>query len=636
MAQRSRLLAWLAGAALLVGAVLVLRDPGAGPDGTEPRFEVDRFAADLVVLPGPSQPPPQPQRVAVEPAAGRLRLSWADGLPGGEPLPGVVGYEVDWERVDGAGEPGSRLVVAPDVLLDGLTDGERYRVQVRSVDAFGQRSPPTEATGEPEKVAGPPLLGLTELYDDFADVATVTPGSPESRWHVSSYRGCVDLGTHRHGLAIDLSCGSDVAVLRARTRLRLGGGEVLGRVAVLTDTAGPGGELTVDLVPGLADRVGVGTERASRGAQRDPGLPGGTIRVSVSDGGVVVAAAPDVPAGPPTVEYQRVPRRGPGVPHLFEVALTTSGVRVYQDGLAVAVRNVVPRWREASVLLGFRGPDDRPARVHVSAAGFTGRRPVPAVVETPLNLATKRVLAPNVAAPDLDAIRTPVRNAKAARVVATLAINPELDLSRAVVQLGTARLPARPAVAVAPGARGASLTVVADVPPRLLSATAGLAPFVLRAPGADTTAAVVEAYLQITPTPAWRSPSPAPRHTPKRRHDAPPKLALRLTNAAGEELGTRTVPAQGQIVLTVGSNAAAPQWDTGAVAGVQGIEVYLDGDLIAGLPTGADGPGVGGRYTLPMAVGGLSQGRHLLEARQYAEDGGHPPETARLAFVVES
>ncbi|GAB3449552.1 fibronectin type III domain-containing protein [Actinophytocola sediminis] len=633
MSKRSRLLAWFAGAALLVGAVVVLRAPESTPDDERGPVVAERFAEDLVVLPGPSQPPQQPPRIVVEADTSRLRVSWADGLIGGQALPGVVGYEVGWQRIDGEGRAGSRLVVAPDMLLDGLVDGERYRVWVRSVDAYGQRSAPTEATGQPEAGTAAPLLGLTEIYDDFADPSTIAPNSPRSRWHQSGDRGCVRMGADR-GLAIDFRCGSDIAVLRARTALRLGGDRELGRVAVLTDAAGPGGELIVDLVPGPADRVGVGTRRTTE--HRDPGLPGGTIRVSISDGGVLVSVAPDLPATAETAAYQQVPRRGPGVAHLFEVALTTSGVRVYQDGLAVAVRQVVPPWRQASVLLGFRGPDDRPSRVRVAAVGLSGpAHPATGVVEAVLRPATKRILDLDEAAPDGEVARWPLVESKSARVVVTVAMNPELVVGQAIVQLGTARLPARPVVPGLPSARGASLTLVADVPSSLLgpSDAATIAPFVVRAPGADTTAIVVEAYLEITPTPAWAEPAPTPAPAAPDTPDGQPTVTLTLADAAGEPLPSRRLPAFGQVVLTVRLDAAAAQWDTGAVAGVQGLEVYLDGKLIAAMPTDADGPGVGGSYALPIALGGIRPGDHAIEVKQYGTK--RESQSARVDFTVE-
>lgn len=644
MAKRSRLLAWLAGVVLLVGAVIVLRtpDPG-GPDPAEPApVIVERFAADLVVLPSAGSPPAQPERIVVAADSEQLRLYWAEGLTGGEPLPGVVGFEVRWERVDRKGEPGVRLVAAPDVQLDGLANGQRYRVQVRSVDGYGQRSSPTEVTGVPDHAAKPWLMGLTGLYDDFSDPSTISPDSPDARWHVSGYRGCVGLGAGRvdgRGLPIDLGCGADMAVLRARSPLRLRptpGGE-LGRVAVRTDAAGPGGELTVDLVPGKADRVGVGVMRASRTEEVDPALPGGTIRVSISDGGTQVSTAPNASAARPTVEVHPAPRRGPGVTHLFEVVLTTSGVRVYQDGLAVASRGVLPTWQEASVLLGVRGPDGRRSRVHVSSAGFSGSQTPPAgVIEAPANLATQRILAPTEQEPGIGFARTPLTTAKTARVVATLAVNPELDPTQVVVQLGAQRVPAKPVVAVPPTAQGAALTVVADVPSSLLGPNGPptITPFVLRAPGSNTTATVLETYLEITPAPNWQRPTP-PAATPENpTPDAMPVVLPELGNAAGDPLSNRTVPQHGQLVLTVRLDAAAAQWDTGTVADVQGIQVRLDGALIAGVPTNADGPGVGGIYALPIALGGLDKGPHTIEVRQYGEDGKDRPQSALVNFTV--
>ncbi|MPZ84336.1 MAG: hypothetical protein GEV28_29660 [Actinophytocola sp.] len=526
MPTRKRLLAWLAAVVLVVGAVVVLRTTEESPDrpdaGPQP-VHVDRFASDIVVLPSPGDPPPAPDRIVVTPDTDQLRLSWADGLAGGGPPEGVVGYEVRWHR-DG-GPVASRLVATPDVQLDGLRNGQRYRVEVRGIDAFGQRSAPTEVIGVPQRASRPWLAGLTGLYDDFGDPATALGGSPTSRWHMSGYRGCVGLGPGRvtgRGLPIDLGCGADMAVLRAREPLRLTAPEgtdgVLGRVMVRTDTAGPGGELTVDLVPGRADRVGVGVRRASRTEEVDPALPGGTIRVVVADVGVQVAAAPDVPSTGRTIEMHASPRRGPGVVHLFEVVLTTSGVRVYQDGLAVAARGVVPTWDTAWVLLGFRGPDGRRSRVHVAGAGFTGP-PVaaPGVVEASVTAATRQVLGLTDQEPGIGIARTPLRSARSARVVATMAVTPDLDPNGVVVQLGGMRVPARPAVAVPPRVQGAALTVVADVPAALLGPRGPdtITPFVLRAPGASPQVSLLETYLEITPTPSWSPTDPPSINQPE-------------------------------------------------------------------------------------------------------------------------
>jgi hypothetical protein len=338
---------------------------------------------------------------------------------------------------------------------------------------------------------------------------------------VSAYRGCVELATRRAGgagLPIDLGCGADMAVLRARTPMRLtapaGTDQVLGRVVVRTDAAGPGGELTVDLVPGRADRVGIGARRASRSDETDPALPGGAIRVSVADSGVRISTAPGVTARGGTREIHPAPRRGPGVLHLFEVLVTSSGVRVYQDGLEVAAREVLPTWREAWALLGFRGPEGRRSRIHVAAAGFTGPATAPPrVVEAAVNAGTQRVLGPADQEPGIGIARTPLRSALAARVVATMTVTPELDPRRVVVQFGRLRLPARSTVAVPPRESGASLTVVAEVPRSLLGTQGpdSITPFVVRAPGASQRVSLSDTYLEISPDPSWSPPS-----TPKR------------------------------------------------------------------------------------------------------------------------
>jgi hypothetical protein len=640
---RNRLLAWLAGIVLLAGAVVALRATGGDtPTGdSEPAVRVDRFASNIVVLPSPGHPPPAPERIVVTSGPGRLHLSWADGLAGGTAPAGVSGYDLRW-HIEGDDESRSGLVAAPDVQLDGLVDDRRYRVEVRAVDAFGKRSRPTEVLGVPGSEDRPETAGLTGMYDDFADPATTSDSSPASRWHVSGYRGCVAPGAGRtdgRGLPISLGCGADMAVLRSRTPLRLtapeGADRVLGRVAVATDAAGPGGELTVGLVPGRADQVGVPVLRASRTDETDPGLPGGTIRVSVGDAGVQVGTAAGTAARGRTREMNAAPRRGPGVVHRFEVVLTSSGVRVYQDGLAVAARDVVPAWREASVLLGFRGPDGRRSRVHVASAGFTGPAgAAPRVVEESVNAGTQRVLGPADPAPGIGIARTPLRSARSARLVATLTVTPELDPRGVVAQFGTVRVPARPTVAAPPREPGAALTVVADVPRSLLGAHGPdtITPFVLRAPGAGVATTLLETYLEITPAPGW-SPPAAAATRPQDLPDALPVVRAVLGNAAGKPLASTTVPRRGQLVLDVTLEPAHAQWDTGSVGGVQGLQVRLDGALIAGIPTNADGPGVGGRYKVSIAVGGLEFGAHSMEVREYGVRGENPV-SALLNFVV--
>lgn len=604
---------------LVAGAVVALRvteEPEPGERAPEP-VHVDRYAANFVVVPGPGPRPAPPHRVVATPGPGTLRVSWADGLPGGNAPEGAAGYDVRWDG-------GSRLVSSPDVLIDGLTDDRSYRVEVRTVDAFGQRSAPVATSAKPGRADTSWQDGLTGLFSDFSRFSGFSDGAATG-WHLSGYPGCVDPGApDADGLPIHLSCGADLAVLRARTPLRLGPPApdgVLGRVAVRTDTAGPGGELTIDLVPGVADRVGNDVLRAQAGP--DPALPGGTIRVAVNDDGVAVGSAPDVAAvTPQALDATPAPRRGPGVAHLFEVVLTTGGVRVYQDDLLVTVGGVVPSWSTASMLIGLRGPDGRRARVHVSGAGFSGpATSMPAVVEERVHPATQRVLSLDEPAPQVGMARAPLESAASARLVSTLSTTAELDPHAVFVQFGDLRVPARPATPAPSVSPAAAVTVVADVPAVFLgpNGPSSVTPLVLRAAGGDGVQ-LIESYLEITPGPGWVPPSAAPpERVPKPADDPLPAIEPRLENAAGEPLPEDTTPAQGQMVLTIALTGTATQWDTGGVAGVRGLQVRLDGRLVAGIPTDADGPAVGGEYAMSIAVAGLTAGRHSLEIREYGQ-----------------
>lgn len=637
---------WLGAIALIAGAVVTLRateDPHSSDtdrDGPRKPVTVERFAADNVVLPAPGDEPAPPARVMATPERNALRVSWADALPGGEVPAGAAGYEVRWRPSNGNGADrdfGTRLVVTPDVRLDGLTNDREHTVEVRTVDAFGQRSKPVRTTGTPGEPDDGWTTPLTGLYDDFAE-----PAGYDDRWHLSGYRGCVDVVTEPdRGLPIELGCGADLAVLRAKQPMKLtapaASGE-MGRVAVRTDTAGTGGELTITLAPGPVDRVGADTQRAHRFPATDTALPGGTIRVGIDDGGVHVSAAPDVPTvAPPTLEVFPAPVRGPYAGHLFEVALTTSGLRVYQDGLLVAVAGVVPSWRSASVLLGFRGPERRRSRVHLASAGFTGpATAVPAVVDVPVNAGTQRVLDLNEQSPELGIARTPLESARTARLVATLLVAEGMDPRGVVMQFGDKRVPARPVVAQPSSANGAALTVAADVPAELLGKKGGtsITPFVLRAPGATQQVRLVETYLQIAPVPGWQAPEP--EVVPGRPHgaDTPPSVDAVLANSAGAPMTSAVIPPRGQIVLKVHLDASTTQWETGSVGGIQGFEVWLDGELIAGVPTHADGPGVGGRHALSIALNGMARGPHVLEVREYTTSGEDRPVSAVLNFTV--
>jgi hypothetical protein len=597
---------------------------------------IDKYGADYVVLPNPDQRPAPPANVVTTPVGwSGLRVSWADGLPGGQVPFGAAGYEVRWRQ---GGESHTRLVATPDVLLNPLDGSHRVRIEVRTVDSFGRRSTPVVVDKAPPQDTGEPATAeLSGMYDDFGE-----PSRLNERWHLAGYRGCVDVvSEHGHGLPIELGCGADLAVLRARQPMTLTApnpsGE-LGRVAVRTDSAGIGGEVTITLAPGPVNRVGVDAQRANEFPDRDPTLPGGTIRVGIDQSGVHVNAAPDVPAVTPgPLEVLPAPARGPGVPHLFEVVLTTSGLQVYQDGLAVAKSGVVPSWTSASVLFGFRGPDRRRSRVHVMSAGFSGpATKVPPVNEVLVNPGTQRVLDLTEQSPQLGIARKPLTTAASARLVATITMAGGMDPNGVVVQFGDLRVAAKPVVAAPSSEEGAAVTVAADVPALFLGASGAdsITPFVLRAPGASQQVRLVETYLEVTPIGGGRPPAQDLKPGRPPGPDVLPSIDAVLCNSAGEPLTTTVIPRRGQVVLKVSLDPSATQWETGAIDGVQGFQVWLDGRLIASVPTHTDGPGLGGDHVVSIATAGIPKGPHVMEVREYAMDGSERPVSAVLNFAV--
>jgi hypothetical protein len=528
MTPRRRVIAAVGAAAVLAAAVLVLResDDAAKKPSSQP-VRLTKYAADFVKL--PSQPAPLNAPSSVWSSDGRIQ--WA-------PVAGAAGYEVL-----------GRLVASPEIAASGLVD-------VRAVDAFGQRSLATKAAAGPG--AGDWASAVKGWLDDFDDAFLAR------RYHLSGRPGCVNPSVDsRSRLVIDMPCGNDTATLRARSLLQLNDSEELGRVAVVTDAAGPHGKLVLDLVPGTPDRVG-------------PIPPADAIRVVVDD-----SVAPGT--------------RGAGVLHRFEVVLTRNGVRVLQDGTQVATSPAVPQWREASVLIGMTPPPSYPGRVEIDALGITGPRQwAPEVSETPIVAGTLRVLTPEEEAPGIGVARAPLRAATSARLRATIRVGAGGDPNGLVAQLGTTRLPLRPVVSGWSAAAGSELTVAGDVPAELLGSAGpdALTPFVLRMPGASQ-AEVLESYLEV------------PGRSAVKLGNAPDEPAPVLPVMTAEFI--RVTPNDATLVITLDATHAR------SVAAVAGFEVYVDSGHVATLPMPG---GVGGRHELEISL----KGSHDVEVRLRPEN----------------
>lgn len=551
---------------------------------------MDRFTNRNVLVPQPIDGPTTPADLRVTSEVDALRADWADA--------GASGYEVTWRH--GGELDHTMLTIQPEVQLGGLRSGVSYTIEVRAVDGYGKRSNPATAAGTPETTPDTSWKKpLTGLFDDFSDVATLT-----RRWHLAGYQGCVDAGSGGGGLVIGLECGADEAVLRARSRIELASNGELGRIAVVTDAAGPGGRLTVDLSPGPVDRVG-------------PALPPGTVQIVVDDQGAQVLAADDVPRVPGTHPAVTV-RRGVGVPHLYEVVLGSAGITVLQDGKEIGFGGVKPSWTSAYVLYGFQGPAGLKSRVFVDAAGFSGPpSPASPVGEVSLVPATLRVLGDSDLAPGIGISRKPLIGAASARYVATVrADSADLDPAGLSVQLGSARYPVAQAVP-GPVPSGSVTTVYADLPASLLGVEGvdQLSPYVLRSSRGQAT--ILESYLEIhsTGTPPGFAPAPL--------QAAPPVSQLPLVKVDSSQ-------DSGRVVLDVTLDGRYSR----EVTGIAGFEVWLDGQLAVGQPTDTNGPGLGGRYTVVFSAGTLNPGPHTVDVREYPVDGALAPVSALKDVTV--
>ncbi len=599
--------------AALAGVVAALRhaqdDPTTPP--APPPVSLSDFTAPYLIVTGPGDPPTAPPVVETFGGPGRIRVAWGSALPGQADPAGAAGYEVTWHR---DGEPSrTRLVASPEVQLDGLSPNTDHRVAVRSVDAVGRRSPWTEVVGRTGD-DGTWRTGLSGLLDDFDDPATTDARRPGSLWHVEGYRGCVNTESVDGRLLVEMNCGEDSAVLRARRPLRLSevDDDVLGRVGVITDAAGARGGLTVDLVPGGPDRVG--SEEIA-----EPALPPGAIRVAIDDDGARVLTGPDVPTVPDQASGTST-RRGTGVLHRIDVLLTRSGVRVLQDGRQIGSSGAVPTWREATVLLGLHGARGRQGTVQVDVAGFSGaQEPVRGVVEAPTVPATQQVLDLADQAPGIGISRAPLRGAAAARLRTTVTFDGPVDPATIVVQLGDARIPATQSAPSPTAAgvvrRGMAITVVAELPPDLLTEAGpdSLSPFVVRvADGAAALGTVRSSYLEVDSTAVEAPPATTGRPRTKPADELPAgSLVVRDQNnrvvPPDEPLGQR------RVVLSVVLDRIGAEAASGSIAGLAGFRLRIDGRLAATVSTARDGPGLGGTYTVGLELGLLPAGQHRVE-----------------------
>ncbi|SDJ22924.1 hypothetical protein SAMN05192558_109276 [Actinokineospora alba] len=622
------------GLAVIGAAIALLRTPEPVESGPRPvpppQTTVKEFAADGIVLPAPGNPPAQPASLSVVPGPQRLLVAWGPERTGKPEPDRAAGYEIRWGR--GTTLTNVRLLSQPVAQLDALENGTSYQVEVRTVDAFGRRSLPAVVNAEPK---APDNDSAWSFVDRFSSRVVPEP----QRWRLGGTSDCgrATRGEGNDGkrMVISGQCGTEPLVLRPRAPFKLRDSATdgeLGRVVVETDHPGQAGELTIDLVPGPADLVG-GPFASS---QEDPTLPPGSIRVRVTGEATAFAeirAAPGMARSGVTADLSPMAPAEIGITVRWEVVVRTDGVRLVRDGKVVAASDAVVAWREATVLVGFIGG---PTGLHaaVDLIAFLGAPTAAPVLVVPPVLDTGRSVVEAGSGLVTPSGGARVQGTTGGQLRVTLVpTNRAPTEDQFTVEVGGREFPARPAVAGQTPARGVRYPIVADVPADalVLRADSDTLPIRVRGPirRGEGAARVVSASVELAAPPgAVSAASGSGTDVPL----ALTRIALarpsaRFLDAAGQVIGQGGVVPRGRLVLEVTADGPGGQRLGGELAGLAGIEVRLDDQRIAGIPTVADGPGTAGVWRLAVDTTGMAAGEHVIEIKAIGVD-------PRAAFAV--
>ncbi|MFB9906340.1 fibronectin type III domain-containing protein [Allokutzneria oryzae] len=649
--ERRRLAILLGAVVVLVGAVAVLRATGDGPDpvrqgsrGTEPRH-LERFSTSGVILPNPSGPPAPVSVLSVESGPRQLLVRWGSSLADGVEPAGAAGYEVRWGK--GRELEHTRLVSRSLVQLGGLENGAEYRVEVRSVDSFGQRSAAVGGTGRPEPYVLREPWSYVEEFDDARTIA--------ENWRLSQRGSC---GTALPGegedagrLVITGNCGSEPAVLRPRTPFRLAqtpqaNGE-LGRAVVETDGSGTAQQFTIDLVPGPVDLV-LGNVKEVEGstrptaAQEDQSLPPGTVRLRATSfshsGAAQLLVPPGTPRSSAVIDPRSVPAALPPMPisvrQRWEVVVYTDRVEVLRDKQPVAAANIVVGWREATMLLGFTGRGTGQTRSAVDLVGFLGAPTTtpPAVTPPRLNWSQG---SPS-ASVERPAGARQLTEFSGGQLRLGLLSRGTVRLDKLTVRVGGLRLPVRMAVPGTEIIPGAGFPVVVDLPKEAL-AVVGEQNTLNVVVENDGPLEIVQAGIEVVPEPGARVAPPTPppsRPVTRRNKPVVAEPRAELLDAAAKPLTPGKTLTRGRVVLEVELDGPVAQIVAGELAPLAGLEVLVDNERVARLPTTAQGPGVAGRWRFGLSTGELPFGPHTIEVRAIGVNPETPPAQAFVSFLL--
>jgi len=627
--DRRRIAVLAAGLVLFGGVIVVLRTAGEGgtaaPSATSapPPTALTPFAAEGVLLPTKGAKPGPPNNLEVEPGPQRLRLRWTGETPG---------YEVRWGKGDALDH--AKLIAQTTTQLDGLEDGVDYRVEVRGIDSFGQRSDAMSMPGKPATdTSGDRKFVLLDRFDQ-------AEAPDPTRWRLLTRANCAR-ATPGHDddagrLVISSNCAAAPVSLRSRTPFTLADAEELGRFVVETDGPGVDGELFLDLVPGpVGLMTGVPSSSAADRAVDAAGLPTGAIRARITSGGGVTSAqvlvAPGTPRVTPVTEQVKpVTASQTGITQRWELVLRRDGVRILRDGVLVATGDVVPQWREATAVLSVAGPTvDRVNIDLIAFAGAAAKTP-PLVQSPPITVAIGTVSMPSTK-------REPIPWATGGQLRMTITHSessgppPELF---ALVD-GTVKVPLRPALPGVEWRADIGYPVVADLSPEALGRLGEGDSLEV---SVQTTVRVQATHVDLELTAKQGAAIPAPTSAQTAPVNGVDVELARVNgvvlDASGKPVDSGKPVPRGRVVLDVTMDGGASQRTGGRLAGLAGFSVRLDGDPVAAVSTTADGPCVAGEWRLAVNTDGLSPGPHMIEVRAFGTEATTKPAATFVSFFV--
>ena len=639
-----RLVAVAAGAAVLAGAVVMLRSgvqppprPVTGPDGQR----ISAYHDPALVTPPqrPGAPPHQPGRLRTDARRGGALVSWP---------PAPYAFEVRWSSVDGRSTGGVRLVATPATSLDGLPPG-RYHVEVRSVDEVGQRSGPSSAEVQVSDAAPSWQQGLG-FVEDF----TAGAGLDADRWRLPAFvRRCLRREGNPGPLLLDGRCGG---TLRPASPLVLsdsdsgsgsgpgsGAGDVRGRVVVVADAPPPqrpppASQGGFDRPPGEDNYLVVGIAPPSPVPS-----PVGGVRLLIGSQGAFLSVGTPVPyQAEPGQRLDAAAAGGPGALHRWELVFTAEEVRAYLDGEQVGSVAYRAPWQRAEVsLAAFVASDDAvPARV--ALVGLTGPAPDGRAVELVELDSSAQQSAPQQPGSQLPTAEQRFAVAAAPTVQAArltgLLLGPGLVYGPGAEQ---GYVPPQPPPEILADVGGVALELrrqpsgypddpsvgfSADVPAEAVHSATTLT--LRSAGGAAFVAFQVELELTHQPGVALDVQQPSV--------DQPARPVLpepRLTIRHGQLTVTGSDPApRGKLDVEVEVDAVPAQAAGRGIAGWVALRAELDGRRILDFPTATDGPAAAGSYRFTLDTTDLADGYYPLVVTLIPDRPGLASTTDRMTL----